>query len=572
MADGFTHKLNFKPHPLREALKSFLADHDLHCVNDSDTLSQTPHALTREGLLSGKSGYFEKKDQRGLNEDWLTGFDNSDRIRMLSEQLKAAKAKVVKANNSFEQARQKRKALEGNSTLIAILQNLSFEEIDLGSAEATLKQLEDRLKRLLDPDSDAAKAHELYQAAKKLVDAIAPKITAAADVKTRATVAYENAEKKRDQYDQQKGDGLTVNESALAREHLPLPPGTTAASITGFQNQTQQALDNRRERLLTDKSDLEFALAKAMKDAQSEDTGALAEVGTEISDVPAYLARLKTLTTEALPDKLKDFLKYLNESSDQGVAQLLTTITESVARIRERIEELNESLHRVDFKADRYLRLVVQDVSHESLRSLERARKSLRAAQLQSDEDAGERHYKALREVVNQIREAAEKKHTVGARALLDPRYRVEFHALEIERSSGATKSKFTGSQGGSGGEKEIIASYILTASLCYALSPVGTAYPLHSTIVLDEAFSKSSRAVAGRIIQALREFKLHPIFVTPNKEMRLLRTHTRSVIYIHRKAARATMTSISWEELEARIETTKSASPAIESTHDENA
>jgi uncharacterized protein YPO0396 len=69
---------------------------------------------------------------------------------------------------------------------------------------------------------------------------------------------------------------------------------------------------------------------------------------------------------------------------------------------------------------------------------------------------------------------------------------------------------------------------------------------------VLDEAFSKSSHAVAGRIISALNEFGLHPLFVTPNKEMRLLRVHTRSAILVHRKDQRATLTSLSWEELEA--------------------
>ena len=112
-----------------------------------------------------------------------------------------------------------------------------------------------------------------------------------------------------------------------------------------------------------------------------------------------------------------------------------------------------------------------------------------------------------------------------------------------------------TGSQGGSGGEKEIIASYILTASLSYALCPDGATQPLFGTIVLDEAFSKSSHAVAGRIISALNEFGLHPLFVTPNKEMRLLRAHTRSAILVHRKDLRATLTSLSWEELEAHAE-----------------
>ena len=74
-----------------------------------------------------------------------------------------------------------------------------------------------------------------------------------------------------------------------------------------------------------------------------------------------------------------------------------------------------------------------------------------------------------------------------------------------IDREGNNLIETRTGSQGGSGGEKEIIASYVLTASLSYALCPDGSSRPLFGTIVLDEAFSRSSHAVAGRIIAALR-------------------------------------------------------------------
>ena len=70
---------------------------------------------------------------------------------------------------------------------------------------------------------------------------------------------------------------------------------------------------------------------------------------------------------------------------------------------------------------------------------------------------------------------------------------------------------------------------------------------------MLDEAFSKSSQAVAARIIQALREFGLHALFVTPNKELRLLRNHTRSAVLVHRLGRQATLASLSWQELDAR-------------------
>jgi uncharacterized protein YPO0396 len=60
---------------------------------------------------------------------------------------------------------------------------------------------------------------------------------------------------------------------------------------------------------------------------------------------------------------------------------------------------------------------------------------------------------------------------------------------------------------------------------------------------------------VAARIIQALREFGLHALFVTPNKELRLLRNHTRSAVLVHRLGRQATLVSLSWQELDARAQ-----------------
>jgi len=292
-------------------------------------------------------------------------------------------------------------------------------------------------------------------------------------------------------------------------------------------------------------------LVRQMANAKRVDTGALAEAGTEMQDVPAYLEQLRQLTEEALPEKLGRFLSYLNQSSDQGVTQLLSDIENEVSLIEERMEDLNLTLQRVDFQPGCYLRLNPQRIVHESLRTLQQAQRHMRSAALK--DDVGESHFRALRHMVNLLREATEKRKTLGARALLDPRYRLQFTVEVINRGTGAVLEVRGGSQGGSGGEKEIIASYVLTASLSYALCPSGQRHPLFGTIVLDEAFSKSSQAVAGRIISALDEFGLHALFVTPYKELRLLRAHTRSAILVHRKGQRATLTTLSWEELETR-------------------
>src|SRR5690348_949846 len=116
-------------------------------------------------------------------------------------------------------------------------------------------------------------------------------------------------------------------------------------------DQTQQNVASAEKRL----GETEQSLIRAMERAKKVDTGALSEAGTDIVDAEQYLERLRQLTEEALPEKLQRFLDYLNQSSDQGVTQLLSWIENQVSTIEERLEDLNATLRRVDFQPQRYL-------------------------------------------------------------------------------------------------------------------------------------------------------------------------------------------------------------------------
>src|SRR6185437_3687074 len=95
--DGFTRKLNFKSHPLIEALRRLLADFDRHCVADVRSLRNTPHAMTVEGLMSGRRKFFNKNDQISLDRGWMTGFDNRDQVAELETSLKRLQLDLQRA-------------------------------------------------------------------------------------------------------------------------------------------------------------------------------------------------------------------------------------------------------------------------------------------------------------------------------------------------------------------------------------------------------------------------------------------------------------------------------------------
>ncbi len=168
----------------------------------------------------------------------------------------------------------------------------------------------------------------------------------------------------------------------------------------------------------------------------------------------------------------------------------MASIDEEVDAIEQRISELNQTLVKVDFRSGRYLQLQPVRMKDERLRALNIAMQKVRSAALK--DDGGESHYKALRDMVTILREAGENRRLQGSRALLDPRFRLQFFVVEVDRITGDRSPPRTGSQSGSGGEKELMASHILTASLSYALCPPAAVRPLYGTVILDEAFRKA--------------------------------------------------------------------------------
>lgn len=545
---GFTHKLRYKEHPYREAVKALLAGIDRQCVASPDELRHTPHGMTIQGLMSGKARFFDKQDQKRLDADWQTGFHNRDRLLFLKQKISEATERQRELRAQLKQAKAKVALIGQRKQLLERLQELDFEQIDMERAERELKEQQAKLRALTAPDSDVA-------AAKRELEDVESLLKEAREEWKRCIDKHGKTEEKQRQAETEKrkalvksGAGLGDKQRELARKNFPVIAAEQIEEIADIEKELAERFQKEQEDLNEICSRLEKDLVKHMSDAQKEDRGALSDIGRELEDVPAYLERLRTLIEEALPEKRKRFKEYLNRSSDDGVTQLLMTIDSEVERIEEKLDEVNDTLRRVDFQAGRYLQLVSAKVIHESLRTFNAARTRLASSRFVEDE--GESQYKALHHIIDLLRDACERHRTQSAKALLDPRFRLEFKVSVIDRATGHVIETRTGSQGGSGGEKEIIASYVLTGSLSYALCPDGSNQPLFGTIVLDEAFSRSSHAVAGRIIAALKEFGLHALFVTPNKEMQLLRKHTRSAIVVHRRGNQSHLATLSWQEL----------------------
>lgn len=569
-ADGYVAKLRLKPHRLEPVLRAMLARRDRHCVDSADALARTDHAMTVEGSFSDTAGRYEKDDRRDLREGWLTGLDNRDQLQSLASQLDAAETAAARSLTERDHAQARHREQNQQLALLHSLAELRFEQIDRPGAEQTLTALRERLEALLRPGSGLDQARQALEAAElALGQARADHTALAVDIGKRDDRLERAEQALADAHRRAVAHAPAAEPAAPLAAHLPdlqaVPAAQLALRERDEHDRLHAALQTRQAQL----HDLEKRLVTAMNQAQRVDTGALVQAGTDMRDIEAYLTRLHVLEHEDLPAKRGRFQQYLNTSSEQGVTQLLTGIDNEVEEIEQRIAAINGTLRQVAFQPGRHLQLVCQRVQAASVRDIQAALARVRAAALADAADEGEAHFAALQEVVRQLRQAVANPRTQASRALLDARWRISFLIAVVDAASGQVLERRSGSQGGSGGEKEVIAIYVLTASLSYTLCAnqrglpdAAPMLPRFATMVLDEAFSRTSQAVAARIVAALRAFGLYPLFVTPNKELRLLREHTRRAVLVHRQGLQARLASMRWEEIDAAASERAAALP----------
>ena len=155
--DSFIYKLTIKDNHLSLSVFHVLTDIDRHCVNDTNALQHTPHAMTKEGLMSNKKHYFDKQDQKSLKDDWLTGFDNKNLVHQLSTKLKQSTDEYKIADQQYQNLSDAIKELNDKERSIILLKDMAFDDIDVISLSNTLNNLNRHYQELTKPDSDLAK-------------------------------------------------------------------------------------------------------------------------------------------------------------------------------------------------------------------------------------------------------------------------------------------------------------------------------------------------------------------------------------------------------------------------------
>jgi uncharacterized protein YPO0396 len=224
-----------------------LADIDRHCVPDVDALNRTPHAMTAEGLMSGRAGFFDKQDQRPLHADWMTGFDNRDLVAQLTRELAAAIDLHQASQETLKLAEALVEATERGLGLLKSLEDTSFEAIDVISAENALVQLETQFATLTDPESDAQVAEKRWRAAQEDTRAVRQAQTDLEVAIAKINEAIGRAHKALQQNRLRIGEGLLDDERSWVDQHIDLPSFTDPTLLADVERTARERIENERD-------------------------------------------------------------------------------------------------------------------------------------------------------------------------------------------------------------------------------------------------------------------------------------------------------------------------------------
>lgn len=514
--------------PMAGWLHSVLSgNYDYECVDSPAELGGSEKAVTRAGQVKRSRTRHEKDDRSRVDDrsTWVLGFDNADKLELLSSLVQAARATADQLADKVDAAENRREAERLRAEALALTEAHGWDQLDAVRARTRVESHKERLAEILAASGDlraaeaAAKeakarwsaAQQAQQAAMqslaevktqlagldRIVLGLGPRVAASADVPAELAASL------RERFLKQRRSIVheVIDEVAL----------TVATGLSAEEKQaTSQAAAARTA----------FAsLAGEFRRSWPAKAGDLTD---QVEDGGGYLALLEQLVADRLPDFETRFFELMERQSQQNVATLANEIRRAPLEVRDRVAPINGSLKRSAFDAGRFLKIVVKEnrgeLGRKFLSDLQDISTGSWVAQSRDDAEA---KFEVMRRIMEKLA-SSEPGATSWRNQCLDTRLHVRFTATEVD-AAGRQLNVYDSSAGLSGGQRQKLVTFCLAAALRYQLAGDGEDVPRYGTVIMDEAFDKADSNFTRIAMDVFTEFGFHMVLATPLKLLQTL-------------------------------------------------
>ncbi len=549
--DSLVHKLAIKPdsafYPWLE--QEIAHRFDLACCDSQKQFRREKRAITLNGQIKSIGGRHEKDDRFALNDysRFVLGWSNRDKIQALENRKRKLETQLADLGDAISTLQQEKSTADESHNAITRLEEYrDFRELDWQPLARLIAELHDELAAL-------GKASDLLLSLTATLKSLEQEAAGVTEKLEKSKNKAARTEQKIEDNNTLLDVAKTILNSEEAEQHKPLFPRLEELrpQALGEHMLSVESCDSRQSEMrkwLQDKIDAEDRrldrLLQKIVNAMSEYNGRYpletSEVDVSIESAAEYRQMLDALQADDLPRFEARFKELLNENTIREVANFQSQLHRERETIRERIEQINESLTQIDYNPGRYIRLEAQATQDVDIRDFQGELRTCTEGALTGSEEEqySEQKFLQVKHIIERFRgrEGLSDQDRRWTAKVTDVRNWFSFAASERWREDHQEHEHYADSGGKSGGQKEKLAYTILAASLAYQFGlEWGTVRSrTFRFVVIDEAFGRGSDESAQYGLRLFSQLNLQLLIVTPLQKIHIIEPFVSAVGFVH--------------------------------------
>ncbi len=510
------------------------------CVLDADELDRFDRAVTIRGTV--KAGRrFTKDDTTPINDrtKWSIGTSNDDLLDELLGRARAARESLQAAESVVKRLYAQDKERVERISELKVLEETSWETIDVEGRRRALKLAEQRITDLETANSEVPILRQrLEELTKRAESSQATEKIATTNVgRAQSRVSDLEGREARARSDLNEASVDPEVEGRLRERTTHLKRHIDADSVTTVTDQIGAILSRELDDAHKEFAGLDRRISNAQLTYASRWPGKVANLVPDTpASAPDFLAVLEQLQTDRLPEFEGRFRRLLAEQSQNNLGRIREEIASSLAHVRKSIEPANASLALTPFdrRRDRYLRIEPSPRISSEVRAFTDDLNRITSGAFNSAAESSaqaEQRFLLMKQVLERLGSADPADRRWRDR-VLDTRAHVSFRAIEHD-SQGVQTDVYEGSGGRSGGQSQKLVTFCLVAALRYQLADVGREIPRYGTVALDEAFDKTDAEFTEAGLAVFDQFRFQLLLATPLKMLQTIARHVGGAVTV---------------------------------------
>jgi uncharacterized protein YPO0396 len=525
------------------------------CTTKEDLPTYTK-AVTINGLV--KNGTRHEKDDREKSlsrANYVLGWDNKEKIKLVREMLRELDKNIRAKNEGISKLEKRQKRLEAEQRSITTfiqfddfvkincqpilleIQTLTQQKEELEKTDNEIRLLKEQLEKLQrkrkSNEEEKDKTIEQKTEQNTLVKNLqGQQIQCDNYLEQFANIDFTNKFEFFENYFKKELTGLVFQNFDDKQEII----SKNISTQTKEKENKKQEIESQLQYTMRNFKKPDYSIIQIFKDWTS-DTHKLSE---EIAYVNDYLEIYDRIEKEELVKYRKEFKNYLNDNMIKGVSDFKALLDTQEEEIRKSIENLNESLKKIDFKKNPQTTFIQLFAEKDNVKDIQDFRISLRdwkpdiaEYERTKDDRILENSFLKIKELIEKLTDKEE-----WRRRVTDVRNWLKFVAKEFYREDIKRSPKLHENIAKySSGEQAQFTYTIMGAAIAYQYGILKDGLNTNSFrfICVDEAFARQDEEKADYLMDLVKKLNLQMLLVTPDDKIHIAEPYISGVHIVHR-------------------------------------